>query len=151
MALTFLPMRGIFLIVAVVPALFSVAPALAADRLIDACEVAVDVHAEHVALRFPEARRNGRQVELTVEFSNGGDIYQGRAECGFRETSADEPPSLETINAMGRTGPAMFLVSHHAVWAHFAGGQEEASAPKTEMREEPGRQRSGQRHLLALR
>ena len=107
----------------------SAGDASASDRLIDACRVAVAVHAEHVQLRFPDARRTGLKVALTVEFESGKSVYEGQAECGFRATAADEPPSLESISAMGQTRPGMFLMSHHAVWEYFTGASREVSGP----------------------
>lgn len=130
-------------------AITATAPASAADRLVDACKVAVEVHAEHVALQFPETSRSGWTVELTVEFESDGNIYGGVAQCDFRETAADEPPSLARLSAMGRTSPAMFLVSHHAVWEHFAGGQQAASLP--EPTDDNEKSRPGPRRLLAAR
>lgn len=151
MSLNFLAMRRIFSIVAAGGALMTVAPASAADRLIDACEVAVNVHAEHVELQFPDAVRTGLNVRLAIEFESEGAIYSGEAQCAFRETADDEPPSLRSLQAMGRTNAAMFLVSHHAVWEHFAGGVREASAPELEFHKEPEEERRSRRSVIASR
>lgn len=151
MSLSFHAMRRFFSILAAGSALMTVAPASAADRLIDACEVAVNVHAEHVQLKFPEAVRTGQSVRLAVEFENNGDIFSGEAQCVFRETPDDEPPSLQSLQAMGRTNAAMFLVSHLAVWEHFTGGVREAAAPELEFDKEREEERRSRRPVIASR
>lgn len=95
------------------------APAPARDRLVEACEVAVLAHAERVRLAFSEAERSGLSVTLDIQVDGTGGRHLGQARCTFRETPADEPPSLLGFEAMGRSGYGLFLVSHHAVWAHF--------------------------------
>lgn len=149
MLLIFRPMRTNVAVLTAFAGFLATVPASAADRLVDACQVAVDVHAEHVELQFPEAKRKGSRVELTVAFESDGNVYGGVALCEFRETAPDEPPSLASLSAMGRTSPAMFLVSHHAVWEHFAGGQQAAALPQPT--EEDEKSHPGPRRLIAAR
>lgn len=151
MSLVFLPMRRFFSILAAGTAVVAASSASAADRLIDACEVAVNVHAEDVHLQFRNANRTGRSVALTIEFETEGNLYAGKANCLFRETSEDEPPSLERIEAMGQSNAGMFLMSHHAVWQHFTGGQQEAWMPELKFEKEPEKERPRRRPVIAAR
>jgi hypothetical protein len=117
-------------------AAFAASPAAAdfgADRLVEACQVAVSVHAEQLALEFPDAVRNGEEIRLRFSFVNAERLHSGQARCAFH-LSQDHvgPPSLIDLEVMGRITPSHFLMSHHAVWVFFTGQREEAIADEAE-------------------
>lgn len=123
--------------------------AWAKDRLIDACEVAVAVHADSVQLSFPEAKRTAWRVDLTFQFENHGNLYAGEASCDFRVTADDEPPSLQNLETMGERSAAMFLKSHHAVWSHFAGTSDTVAEQREIRRQDEDKPRPASRLIAA--
>lgn len=123
------------------------------DRLVEACQAAVGVHAKHLALRFSETESNGYEVHLSFAFDNGGRDHAIKARCVFHQAaSATAPPSLVDLEAMGRMTAARFLVSHHAVWRYFRGEAEpvaEAVPERTEPPAEPIKDGERRRKLAA--
>lgn len=119
---------------------------LARDRLVEACEVAVLAHADRVTLHFSDARRSGLDITLDVQVDGPGGRHIGEAHCAFREMPPDEPPSLLGFEALGKSGYGLFLVSHHAIWAHFTRHLRppvEAVAPEREPAPSPSQPRRG--------
>lgn len=100
-------------------ALLWAGPAVADDRLVTACQVAVAAQGHDVALSFPDATRVGNEVHLRFAFDNVLGRHAGAAVCGFRDAKAPAPPSLSRFTVMGDSSPSMFLIAHHAVWNHF--------------------------------
>lgn len=123
--------RGTLPILGVLVA-FAISPAAAepgADRLVEACQVAVSTHAGQVALDFPVASRQGGEVHIGFSFVNAEREHSGQARCVFRISRSEvAPPSLLQFELMGRITPARFLMSHHAVWAFFTGQTAQAAA-----------------------
>ncbi len=119
---------------------------LARDRLVEACEVAVLAHADRVTLHFTEARRSGLDITLDVQVDGPGGRHIGEAHCAFREMPLNEPPSLLGFEALGKSGYGLFLISHHAIWAHFTRHLRppvEAVAPEREPAPSPSQPRRG--------
>ena len=136
------------------------APVVAAPtgdtRLVEACQVAVGVHANGVALDFPAAWRDGDAVHLDFSFAQHGRGFDGQAHCRFRANAlGDLPPSLVDLEVMGRIDAGRFLVSHQAVWAFFTGrpiraevevpGEDIEPAPRPDATDEGRRMRAGAR------
>ncbi|ESR25969.1 hypothetical protein [Lutibaculum baratangense] len=142
-------MKMKFALIALAPALLATGPSHADDRLVEACKAAVEVHAHGVKLDFSEISHENLDVEVAIAFETGGTSYTGNGKCSFRPTSLDVPPSLASVQAMGKSGASMFLISHHAVWQRFTETGRQASMPEVELPKEPPAPRRGKRRQFA--